>query len=190
MGYKLPDAFEIKPLPGWTTTPAPKITAPVISNEDEKKKSFGIELAKGIQPFQAACNVCGQDTQSALWVANNWLNDPIVIANKDIYLKGVKSAASLLDSEQLAARLLEMAEERNQSGTFYILDGKDRIKVLELYAKVRGFTDKDNNTSTNNFIHNSMTIKFVEPDKKEIKREEIIDVVLDDASSPKLKLVG
>lgn len=186
--FKLPDAFEVKPTPGWTVTPAKTITAPAIKDVDEKKKLFGIELGKGVQAFQAACNICGQETQQALWIAANWLNDPIVIANKDIYLKGVKSAASLLDSEQLAARLLEMAEERNSSGTFYILDGKDRLKALELYAKVRGFTDKDVNSNSNNFI-NQLVVKFVEPDKKEIS-EKIIDVVTDDISVPKLKLVG
>lgn len=187
--FKLPDAFEVKPLPAWSVTPAKPIIAPKIDNEEEKKKAFGIELAKGVPAFQAACNICGQSTQQALWISSNWLNDPIVIANKDIYLKGVKSAETLLDSDQLAARLLAMAEERNSSGTFYILDGKDRLSALALYAKIRGYTDKDKDIQNNNNFVNQLIVKFVEPDKKEI-REEIIDVAPVDSSVPKLKLVG
>lgn len=186
MGYKIPDGFEVKPMTGWG--PAKPIAAPAISNAAEKKKSFGVELGKGVQPFQAACNICGQDTQQALWIAANWLNDPEVIANKDLYLKGVQSSASLLDKEQLAARLLAMAEERNASGSFYILDGKDRLSALKLYAEVQGFVGKDKELGNTNFIHNQISVKFVEPDKKEIVVKELIDAVAEDV--PKLKLVG
>lgn len=188
MGYKLPDVFVPTPIapPGWGTTKS--VQAPAITNAEDKKKSFGIELAKGIQPFQAACNICGQDTQQALWISSNWLNDPTVIANKDAYLKGVDTIAKLLDKDQLAAKLLAMAEERNASGTFYILDGKDRLKALELYAKIQKFTDGEDINIRNNFIP-QITVKFVEPDKKEIKTIETVDN--DPSIVPtKLKLVG
>lgn len=192
--FKIPDTFEIKPTPGWgsgvTKSTATAIPAPQIDNAEVKKKAFGIELAKGIQPFQAACTICGQDTQQALWITANWLNDPEVIAARDVYKKGVDTSGTLLDNEQLASRLLQMAEERNSSGTFYILDGKDRLKALELYAKVRGFTD-NKDIQPNQFIHNQMVIKFVEPDKKQLSSsQETVDLVPADTTVPKLKLVG
>lgn len=188
--FKIPDTFEIKPTPGWgsgvTKSTATAIPAPQIDNAEVKKKAFGIELAKGIQPFQAACTICGQDTQQALWITANWLNDPEVIAARDVYKKGVDTSGTLLDNEQLASRLLQMAEERNSSGTFYILDGKDRLKALELYAEIRGFTGKNKDIGiTNNFV-NELIVKFVEPEKKEIVKT--IDAVPD--TSVHLKLVG
>lgn len=138
---------------------------PTIENEEKVKQAFGIELGKGVQAFQAACN-CGQETSKALFISQHWLNDPLVIAAKDLYLKTVYNSEALLDADELAARLLEMAEERNASNTFYMLEGKDRLKALELYAKIRGY-DKSNPINNNNFTFKQMIVKFVEPENKE-----------------------
>jgi len=70
----------------------------------------------------------------------------------------------------------------------------DRLKALELYAEVMGYKDKKSDpTLTQNFVHNSMTIKLVEPEKKEqkIKTIDNNEVEIQNSNSPlKLKLVG
>lgn len=170
-----------------------KVSAPTIPNADEKKKAFGLELAKH-PPFQAACAVFGEDTNTALWVSQNWINDPIVLAVKDKYLEAADTSQTLLDKSQLARRLLNMADEKDATKRFYLLDGKDRLKALELYSKVMGYTDtKPDPTLTQNFVHNNMTIKLVEPEKKATKiidnepNEQIENI---NTSPIKLKLVG
>lgn len=192
--FSLPDVFEVdRPIEAEKPKSAWKIPEPTIENAEEKKQLFGIELAKA-PAFQAACAVFGDDTSSALWVSQNWLNDPVVVAAKDKYLKAADVSQVLLDKQQLARKFLTMAEEKNPSNTFYILDGKDRLKSLELYAKLMNYLDDKSTPTPINFTHNQMTIKLVEAEKKEQKvktidhNEEIID---NSNSTPlKLKLVG
>lgn len=190
--FNLPDVFEVEP-PKLAPKSAWKIPEPTIPNADEKKHLFGIELAKA-PAFKAACEVFKEDTNTALWVSTNWINDPIVIAAKDKYLEAADTSQTLLDKEQFARMLLNMANEKNASNTIHVLDGKDRLKALELYAQVMGYKDtKSDPTLTQNFIHNSMTIKLVEPkDKeKEIKQIDNNEVEIQNINSPlKLKLVG
>lgn len=186
--FNLPDAFEVE-------TPkksAWNIPEPIIDNADEKKHLFGIELAKH-SPFQAACNVFKDDTNTALYVSHNWVNDPIAVASRDKYLEAADTSQALLDKEQFARMLLNMASEKNASNTIHILDGKDRLKALELYAKVTGLIDtKQDPLLTQNFVHNSMTIKLVEPKSKEIPTQiDNNEDQIENTNSPiKLKLVG
>lgn len=185
MNFKIPDVLEIeRPKTSWTAKP-------FIENEEEKKKLFGIELAKK-PPFEAACNVF-QDTGVALWVVSNLLNDPVVRASKDKYLEAVDSSASSLDKEQLAAKVLKFADEKNASNTFYLADAGDRLKALELYAKLKNYLNPKDNSNFS-FTHNSMTIKLVEPEKKEIQAKIINnneETISNNNITPlKLKLVG
>lgn len=183
----IPDVFEVeRPKSAW------KIQEPVIENADEKKHLFGLALAK-YPPFKAACEVFGEDTNTAVWVSQHWLNDPIVVAAKDKYLEAAQISQTLLDKEQLARKFLVMAEEKNANNTFYLLDGKDRLKALELYAQIMGYKDSKSNIPVN-FIHNSMTIKLVEANKEQ--KSKIIDNHNEQITNPnpiaplKLKLVG
>lgn len=174
--FKLPDTFEIE-------KPA------AIENEAALKQLFGIELAKKT-PFEAACAVCGNDTNRALFVMQNWLTDPIVIAAKDKYKETAEASTTLLDKDQLAAKLLRMAEEKNANNSFYLLDGKDRLKALELYADIKGYKNKENNTSPV-LLNNQMIIKLVEPERKEAKTIDSNDAQIQNPNPPvKLKLVG
>lgn len=190
--HRIPDVFEVeKPAPvrpksAWV------IPEPRIDDADKKKHLFGIALAKQ-SAFPAACEIFGDDTNTALWVSQNWINDPVVLAARDKYLEAADTSQALLDKSQLGRKLLAMAEEKNQSNTFYILDGKDRLKALELYAKIMGY-EKEQSVNNNNFIHNTMVVKLVEPEKKEVSAK-IIDNNEDNqnqnSTSPiKLKLVG
>ncbi len=185
--YNLPDTFEVeRPKQAW------KVPEPVIENCEQKKTLFGIELAKH-PPFKAATEVFQDDTNTAVYVSQHWINDPTVIAARDNYLKAADVSQTLLDKEQFARKLLSMAEEKNQSNTFYLLDGKDRLTALKLYAEVRGFTgNKPDLSINNNFVHNKMTIKLVSAEKEQkpkiIENEE---PNINTNNSPlKLKLVG
>ncbi len=190
MQYHLPDTFEVEP----PVRSAWKSPEPVIENADEKKALFGIELAK-YPAFKAATEVFGEDTSTAVWVSQNWTNDPIVVAAKDKYLEAADTSQALLDKAQLSRKLLAMAEEKNQSNTFYLLDGKDRLKALELYAKINGhLNDKLDASSVTNLIHNQMTIKLVSAEKEKIKtiddESQAQNINLNNTSPIKLKLVG
>lgn len=185
--FSIPDVFEVP-----KTKSAWNIPEPVIDNADEKKRLFGLHLAK-LPAFKAACEVF-PETNTALWVSHNWVNDPIVAAAKDKYLEAADNSQALLDKDQFARMLLNMANEKNASQTIHILDGKDRLKALELYAKVKGLIDtKPDPTLTQNFVHNSMTIKLVEPKAKEkiINNFDTNEASIQNKNSPlKLKLVG
>lgn len=174
--FQLPDTFEVE-------RPAPQII-----DEAALKEQFGIELANKT-PFEAACTICGKDTPRALWMLQNWLNDPIVIASRDKFKENEKASITLLDKDQLAAMLLTMAREKDRNNTHYLLDGKDRIKTLELYAEIKGY--KNNKVEAPaTFINNHMVIKLVEP-KQEIKQIDHSPTEINNTNSPvKLKLVG
>lgn len=166
---------------------------PAIENEEDKKKAFGQALGSGKNPFEAATLICGQNTSEALWISQRWLNDPIVLASKEDFTKTVYNPDTLLDGDELSAKLLRMAEEKDKSNTFYILEGKDRVALLKLYAEVRGLTGKqaviDNSTKT----FNKMVVKFVSPEKKQdqiIEQSSNEAQLLNNKSGLKLKLVS
>ncbi len=170
--------FEVKPLRAWG-----QVDPQAWRHDVEKKKAFGAALAKHEQPFQAACAVFS-DTGQALWVSQNWLVDPVVIAAK---AEQIKQETKLLDKEALSYKLLKFAEEKDPSGRFFTCDHKDRINYLKLYAEIQGYIGKvDINASTNNFTNNTMKIVFVKPenDNKEIEQKTIEQ----EAEIPKLPL--
>lgn len=196
------DAFA--PSGGWNDVISPwtvgKSNPPVqaYQSDENLKKSFGIELAKSSNPFEAACKIFGEETSKALWASFNWLNDPLVVASRDIYLKTVELSQPILDKEQLAAKVLALADEKILKNGVYIptIDAKDRIAALKLYSDIAGYTGKvevDNSTKT--FQHNEMVIKLV---KAEEKKPVVIDnsvpkvksEILNEKSPITLKLVG
>lgn len=173
------------------------VDIPSYQTDENLKKQFGIELAKSVNAFEAACKLFGEDTSKALWVSFNWLVDPIVIASRDIYLKTLELSAKPLDRDQLAAKVLILAEgekvERN--GVFIpTIDAKDRIKAYELYSNILGFTGKvEIDNSTNSITHNEMTIKLVKADDKPriINQAPNVKSEMTNEDLPiKLKLVG
>lgn len=167
--------------------PGSSIPVPNIADPDEVKQKFGLALGQGKNPFDAALLATNNNTNVALYVSQRWLLDPIVVASRDLYTKTVHNSNELLDADELASKLLEMAEERNASNSFYMLEGRDRLKCLELYAKIRGY-DKSIGPSISNTTNN-MIVKFVAPERKE---PTIIDNQNDlNTKSPiKLKLVS
>lgn len=173
MPFGYPDIFVAQPIASrtssWLTSPVLFDNEPVISVDDAKKKAFALEWAKlPSDPFNAACNVFGADTTSALWASRNWILDPEVNAIKDHYLKTSETTENLLDKKAFAARLLKFSEEKNFEGTRYIVEAKDRLKALELYGKTMGFmAEASINNGVINNTNNELKIVFVEPEIKE-----------------------
>ena len=145
-------------------------------HDETLKKQFGIELAKAKNPFEAACVLAGTDTSMALWISQNWLTDPIVIANRDIYVQTVERSQPPLDKEQLAAKVLALAEEKtlNRQGVpVPSVEPKDRIAAFKLYSEIMGYTGKieiDQSNKTTTITNNEIQIKLIRP------KEELIDV--------------
>lgn len=183
MPWGKPDIFVAEPLQtGWGSYVAPVPVEPTWHDDENKKKQFGIELAKDhASPFIAACEVFTEDTREALWASINWLTDPIVCAARDLYLKTIALDTTLLDKDQLSARLLQFADEKTPDGTRYRYDGKDRLGAYQLYSKIRGYTDSDDSARKANLFINSLTIKVVkaEPEAPKLiidnKPKEFID---------------
>lgn len=198
-------ADKVMPSGGWNDVISPWTvgkTNPVLQayqTDNNLKKSYGIELAKSSNPFEAACKLFGEETNKALWASFNWLNDPIVIASRDLYLKTVELSQPILDKQQLAAKVLALADEKILKNGVYVptIEAKDRIAALKLYSDIAGYTGKveiDNSTKT--FQHNEMIIKLV---KVEEKKAVVInntpnvksEVLNENSNSPiTLKLVG
>lgn len=145
-------------------------------NDENLKKLYGVELAKGKNPFEAAKIVLGEN-DNAVWASFNWLSDPIVLATKDAYLKTLEAAVPPLDREQLAAKVLALAEgepiERN-GVRLPTIEPKERINAFKLYSEILGYTGKveiDNSTKTFN-QNNELKIVLV---KAEAKKATVID---------------
>ncbi len=169
---------------GWGSS---QPSAPVI--DDSKKQAYGIELAKiNAQDLdnylKAACEIFPDNTGVAMWAAQHWPNDPVVVASRDAYEKTAKALAAqiarseLLDKEGLAAKLLSCAEEKitRNGQSYYVNEAKDRHNFYKLYSEVMGFTGKALiDASTNNFTNNEMKIVLVKPEvKQETKAIEIV----------------
>jgi hypothetical protein len=192
-----PDTSACAPVGGWNDVISPWTVgsaaaqqAPVIQayqTDENLKKQFGIELAKAKNPFEAGCKVFGEDTSKALWASFNWLTDAVVIASRDIYLKTLELSKPPLDREQLAAKLLALADEKilSQSGVMIpTIEAKDRIAALKLYSEVLGYTGKveiDNSTKTIN--NNKLEIILV-------KAEDKKPVVIDNAPNVKSEILN
>lgn len=170
------DSFEAKPVDAWGGSwpiAMPAKLEPWQLDYD-LKQLFGIELAKGLQPFKAGLSIFPDDANKALWVSHYWKGDAVVIAARDIYVDTIETKQKLLDKDGLAVKLLEFADERHPSG-FYINDAKDRLAALALYAKVQGLDKTDINNTVNNFIDNKLELVLVKSPKKEIIEATIIE---------------
>lgn len=195
--------FEVKPLQSaaqwgipqaWANTNQSNIS---YQSDPEKKKSFGIALAKqgsnDLQSaFKAGCEVFPDNTNAALWVAHNWLNDIIVIASRDLYADSLNLEAPILDKDQFAARVLQAADEKieNNGKVYHAIEAKDRLGFLRLYAEIKGYVGKTEINNNLHFNHNEMKIKLVKPSEED--KPKIIDTSsneeLTKIEEPRLKI--
>lgn len=195
-----PNTDKFMPVGGWGSVmpPVSPWTAGAISSQqtpalqvyqtDENlKKQYGIELAKANNPFEAARKVFG-DNDKAVWASINWLSDAIVIASRDAYLKTLEVSQPPLDREQLAAKLLALADEKILTDRGILvptIEAKDRIAALKLYSEVLGYTGKVeiNNSTTKTINNNKLEIILVKADEKK-------PVVIDNAPNAKSEILN
>ena len=169
------------PSGGWGDTVSPWTAGAIANKEVQKvipeyqtdeslKKLYGIELAKTANPFEAAKNVI-DDGDKAVWISFNWLSDPIVIASRDAYLKTLEESKPPLDREQLAAKVLALAEGEKVAINGVLrstVEAKDRIAAFKLYSDILGYTGKveiDNSTTNNSITNNELKIVLVKADQ-------------------------
>lgn len=182
------------PISPWTV--ATIAVEPAYRSDENLKKKYGVELAKAANPFEAACVIL-EDTSQALWVSFNWATDPIVLASRDVYLKTVAQSSPPLDKEQLAAKVLALAEEKILKNGILspTIEAKDRIAAFKLYSEIMGYTGKiDIDASTKNFTHNEMVLKFVKPEVKDVTPKKVpnvkSEILNEELPLISLKLVG
>ncbi len=160
---------------------------PDFADDEELRKSFGIALGKGLEPFPAGLELFPKETSKALWVSVHWLNDPIAVAARDAYKKTLKSFEKPLDKEELLQEVLTRARKAPED--------RDAATLFKLYSEIAGFTGKVEPININNTNNsNTMKITFVSGTPKEAPK--VIDHVSSDKSkiinedTVKLKLVG
>lgn len=184
-----PDKFDARTVDPWLTPavvqPTPR---PDFADNEELKKAFGVALGQGLEAFEAGLKALNNDTAKGLWAAINWINDPLVIASKDAYLKSLKKLEKPLDKEELLSEVLSAARLAPED--------KDKAALFKLYSDIAGFTGKaspDILTNTVNNTNNLMKIVLVKsdmnkddakiaPTQSKIQNEELL--------LPKLKLVS
>jgi hypothetical protein len=159
---------------------------PDFADDEELRKSFGICLGKGLEPFPAGLELFPKETSKALWASVHWSNDPIAIAARDAYKKTLKSFEKPLDKEELLNEVLTRARKAPED--------RDAATLFKLYSEIAGFTGKVEPVNVNNNTNNTMKITFVSGTPKEAPK--VIDHVSSDKSkilnedTVKLKLVG
>jgi hypothetical protein len=144
------------------------ITAPAWQHDFEKKEAFAKLLKEGLKPFEAAIKIFMNDNGAALWVSQNWPQDELVKAVVDKPEKSLK----ILDKEEVAAKVLAFAEEKDNSGRFYVNESQERLKALELYAKICGYINNGSIVIPPVINDNRrMEIVLVSPDRKEEQKQ-------------------
>src|ERR1700744_901961 len=167
----------------WGNQVAQTKFVPEISNLEEKKRQFGLELARlNANDHDArldAALAVFPETSIALWASQHLWADPAVLEARQSYTPPPKP---LLDKEGLAAKLLECAEEKIERNgqKHYVNEAKERLGFYNLYSKIMGFIDKPAESNTNNFVSNEMKIVLVKPPEAETKAIESVKQVKDE----------
>lgn len=86
-------------------------------------------------PFDAACEVYGDDISSALYAANFWVKDPEVLRIKSELEQNRNIEEELLSKEETALQVLSIATSAKE-------EAKDKIKAFKLYCEIMGFIVK------------------------------------------------
>lgn len=104
-------------------------------NELQNKIAFAAALLKWpTDPFKAAFSVFS-DTGTAMQVAVQWRNDPVVLAEQSKLLEVEGPKPFLPTKEDQARDIYDIA-------TASIYDSEVRLKAHRLYAEVMGFIEK------------------------------------------------
>lgn len=161
-------SFECKPNPWVAQSVVASVDQSSWRDDPVKKRLFAQELPKHSGPFDAALVVFGADTASALWASVHWMSDPIVLAAT----KEVVKINKILDKNELCHKLLNISDEKSPQG-YYVIEAKDRIACLKLYAEIQGYVGKVEAATFNNFANNNLKVVFVKPDNDHHKMKTI-----------------
>lgn len=127
-----------------------------MSNEapgtDEEKVRFAALLLRDpTDPFKAALTLTGNDTQRSLRIANFWPGDATVIAAQNGI--AAEDELEMLPGKADLCRIIWKRATREG-----IVD-EDFVKVAKLYAEVRGYIAKpDNSVSVNLGVTNNVMV--------------------------------
>jgi hypothetical protein len=195
MDWMKPDKFEIS---AWERPVA--ITAPYrpdFADDEALKQAYGVELGKGLDAFNAAMELL-KELPKALWASLHWVNDPIVCAAKDTYVKTLKKLEKPLTKEELLAKVLSFTDEKING--VHLVEAKVRLQAFQLYSEISGYTgrvniDASTNINSNNTTNNLMKITLVKgedrPEPKVIEASNTKSKIQnDELPSIALKLVG
>lgn len=108
-------------------------------------------LCKPQDSYDIGTAIFGGDTVSAMRAGSSWPSDPDVLRLKSELLKEFGKEHFLPSRDELARRILDIAEEKvlTGSGEIFRNDAKDREKLLRLYAEVRGYIKNDKKSAAN-----------------------------------------
>lgn len=117
------------------------------------KKAFAFAwLYTPNEPYKAALQVFQPHTGKALWVADNWLTDPIVIDEKDRLLKEHGSLHFLPDKTQIAREVYELAQSSKSTS--------EKLASFKLYSDIMGFVEPKT-INNNGVINNNQGAKVM-----------------------------
>jgi hypothetical protein len=163
MEWPKPTVFDARNVAPWVTV-SNEPFKPDFADNIELKKAFGIAIGRGLSSFDAGLEVLNGDLPKGLWASVNWVRDPIVLAEKDAYIKALKRAIKPLDKEELLAEVLETSKVAPEF--------KDKAALLKLYSEIAGFTGKvniDASTVNNNNTNNLTKIVLVGGSEDKLK---------------------
>jgi hypothetical protein len=107
-----------------------------MTNEAEvlEKRKYAALLFKEGDAFKAALLMFPQDTSRAFWIANNWVNDDEVNAEKNRIVKSGKDIDFLPTKAEFARELLQRMRRCDDDGKY--------ASIAKIYAEVRQFIEK------------------------------------------------
>lgn len=112
-------------------------------SDEELKAEYARLLLKISDPFKAALQLFPDNTSRALRVANEWPNDPEVMAAQADLLDEDGELSYLPTKADFARNLWDKMQEDR-------IAPEDYAKLGKLYADVRGFIEKPQTTINNN----------------------------------------
>lgn len=121
-----------------------------MTHTDELKNIFAKEFLKNSKnPFQITSKLFPGQFQAAYVASMEWPNDPVVLAAMQ------SASVSDDDADRLPTRadLAELLWARMKSA-----EPEDLAKLAKVYAEVRGFIEKPNNTANVNVYNNRVML--------------------------------
>lgn len=121
-----------------------------MENEVEFKKQFAHNLLLHDDPQKAAFATL-TNPGHALFIAVNWVNDPVVKAEVEALMQS-KGAKKFLPSKERQAKDVYAIACDTGKGT------EERLKAHRLYAEIMGFIEKPNVGNTTNVLNNGVMV--------------------------------